>query len=207
MKNICIKDKDNDLTFVIGSRHYDCPWLIAEFLSPYVCQCRSVDDIINEMIISIDDSNDVLGSLMLIGRRNEVEISRADFVTVMLICRELGNSELYEVIFREFSDDITIDNVFERMKLHSAMDCNILDEIDFVSSHFYEIKNGHERLKSIGSSVMREILSKPGLKIGSEDILYDLIIGVMTNDCEFQILLQFVRFEYLSTSKFIEFLI
>jgi hypothetical protein len=52
---------------------------------------------------------------------------------------------------------------------------------------------------------MREILSRPGLKVGSEDILYDLIKGAMTDDCEFQTLLQFVRFEYLSTSKFIKF--
>jgi hypothetical protein len=35
MKNICIKNKD--FTFGVGSRRYDCPWFVAEFLSPYVC--------------------------------------------------------------------------------------------------------------------------------------------------------------------------
>jgi hypothetical protein len=67
MKNSCIKDKDNDFTFVVGSRRYDCPRSATEFLSPHVCQCRSGDDTFKEMRISTEDPNDILGSLMSIG--------------------------------------------------------------------------------------------------------------------------------------------
>jgi hypothetical protein len=91
------------------------------------------------------------------------------------------------------------------MKSLLEIGCDISREVEFLSSHFYEMKNGREIFKSLRSSMMSEVLSGPGLRIRSEDILYELIIGPIGDDYEFQSLLQFIRFEYLSTSQFIGF--
>jgi hypothetical protein len=46
---------EKDFTFIVGEHHYNCPWFIAEFLSPRVNDLRSKDVTMNEFLIETED--------------------------------------------------------------------------------------------------------------------------------------------------------
>jgi hypothetical protein len=205
LKNINIKDSECNFTFSIGSRTCRCTSFVAEFLSPRVFQYRSIDDAIDELSITVNDPECVLESILAIGRGGPLEVAAENLSTIMSICSELWNSELYETIFRHFYDDITLENVVGRVASLSKMGCSIAREVNFISSHFHNFMNPNEDLQSLGYLVMSEILSNLSLTIASEDCLYAFIIGEMERSGEFCGLIEFIRFDCLWAPKFAEF--
>jgi hypothetical protein len=86
------------------------------------------------------------------------------------------------------------------------MHCSVSKETESASSHFYEMKDPATAMKSLTFSMISDIVSHPSLKVVSEDSLYDFIVSKTEDDQSFLLLLEFVRFEYLSTSKFRAFI-
>jgi hypothetical protein len=56
----------DDFTFLVGSRRYHCPSLIAEFLSPRVSELHGIDDTVREFCVEVDaeDARDVFGAFI-----------------------------------------------------------------------------------------------------------------------------------------------
>jgi hypothetical protein len=121
------------------------------------------------------------------------------------ICCDLGNLELYEAVCGSETAELTIDKAIDRLQFHSRIGINLGKEVEFVSSHFYELSDATNSLQSIDASVIFDVICHPSLKIRSEDSLYDFILHGMSRNGDFFNLLEFIRFGYLSLSKFKEF--
>jgi hypothetical protein len=195
----------NDFTFVVGPQRYQCPTFVAEFLSPRISESRLIDVTVHELSIPVDDSGGVFGQVLSLGRGCDVPVTHENCDVIERICCELGNSELFEILFPELDAEQSIENVLHRLAFLSSMKCNVSGEIDFISSHFYEITNPIEALKSLQPSVIFEVISNSKLKIATEDLLYDFVASIVEANSELSPLFEFIRFEYVSTSKFIEF--
>jgi hypothetical protein len=203
LKNV--RRKENDFTFVVGSRRYPCPSFIAEFLSPRVHDLHLIDDTLSECKVEIEDPNEYFNDFLSLGSGNTIKVDESNQSVLLSICSELSNQELCEKILERTSNDITMSNVIDRVSFLSQMHCNILREIEFISSHFHEIDDLSTTLKSLTFSMIEEIIKNDSLKIKSEDSLYDFIVSQIETNWEYSMLLEYVRYEYLSTLKFNEF--
>jgi hypothetical protein len=198
--NVC-KD-DNDFTLVVGSRCYQCPTMIAEFLSPRVCDLHALDPTAKELLVLIDDPKDVFSELLSLGDGKTIAIDSAKRSAIMAICGELWNSELYENLRQGTSDEVTVEGVIERLTYRSRMHSDTSEEVEFLASHFYDISDPMNELRALPLSVVRDVVSHPSLRVASEDSLYDFIVSQLSEDPS---ALECVRFEYLSVAKFVGF--
>jgi hypothetical protein len=94
---------------------------------------------------------------------------------------------------------ITAHDAFAR--LGTSMD--VSSEIEFIASHVYEMS---DEVNSADISAMSAILGHESLHIESEDWLFEFILSRMAENLEFVGLMEFVQFEYLSTSNLSEFI-
>jgi hypothetical protein len=194
--------RENDFTFVVGSEHYHCASYVAEFLSPRVSEMRSVDCTQNELKINIKDPDCIFKEFLSLGTGREVSIDCENRGIFASIFAELWNWELYDLQFREFEGGLTADNVVNRFLLLRKGHAPSSPELEFISSHFFAIS---DCLCELPFSMISEIVTHRSLRVGSEDSLYDFVMNQIRKNYEFIGLLEVIRFEYLSISKFSEF--
>jgi len=200
-----ISRRDNDFAFVVGSRRYECPSFVAEFLSPLVSRIHAVDDCANELRLNVDDPDDFFQEFLLLGRGKSIDVPCQKRCTFLSICRELDNRELSDILLQETRTEIKKENVVCGIRDLLAMKCDVSNEVEFVSTHFYEMTEAFEDLRSLPFPVIYDIISNPLLKIKSEDSLLNFIVEGVTQRPEYLSLLEHVRFEYVSASEFIRF--
>jgi hypothetical protein len=154
---------ENDFTFIVGDYRYDCPSFIASFLSPRICDLQMKDATLREFYIETSDPTELFPKLLSVcyGSSFRVCESISFFQSIL---SELWNRELYEQLICNVDEELTILNVLDRLKLLFSMNELCEREIDFCSSHLYEldltsvffnpIRNGFkhcfERINSIG---------------------------------------------------------
>jgi hypothetical protein len=187
---------ENDFTFIVGDNRYYCPSFVASFLSPRICHLQMKDPTLREFYIETKDPTTLFSKLLEVcyGSSFRVCESKSFFGSILT---ELWNRELSEEIFGKFDSDLTILNVVDRLKFSFSMNESCEREIEFCSSHFYEID-----LKSIFSmpfEIISNIISNESLQLKDEDSFFEIISSNQNEDSRFFSLFEYVRFEYLST--------
>jgi hypothetical protein len=122
---------NEDFTFILGGRRYQCSYVIARFLLFRVSVIQSIDDTIDEVNIDIDDPADLFARLLSVGSGGSVLIEATTRMQFISLCGTLWNSELYENVCGRLGDEITNENVSDHLRFLSAT---------FFRSHrFYKI--------------------------------------------------------------------
>ena len=125
---------------------------------------------------------------------------------------ELGNTEEYFNIQREFLKTLTTENVIDR--LHSIIENSLKKSTDFIeikneminfaALHFESIN--HDQLKTLDISTLDSILSNESLKLRDEDSLLDFILSLYEDNCEYSVLFEYVQFSNISENYLISFI-
>jgi hypothetical protein len=68
-----------------------------------------------------------------------------------------------------------VNNVVDRLEFLSATRCNVLTEVEFIASHFYDFLCNHDALKPLIFSLLDKIISYGSLRVASEHSLCDFI--------------------------------
>jgi hypothetical protein len=197
LANIRTPDEINDFEFVVGDAHYRCPWFIAHFLSPRIAQLRSSDITINELIIDTKDPKREFPGLLSLGRGGSITIGNDNRTFYSELSAELLNEELLEFV-EESCAELSCENVLTRLTRRIRFDFDCSHEIDFIASHLHEIDISN--VKCIDFSILSRIFSSAQLKIKSEDWFYDVIWKFVEIDRNCFGLVEFVCFEFVSTS-------
>jgi hypothetical protein len=198
---------EQDFDLVVGNHHHRCPWFVAEFLSPKLCSHRSADPTFNEMRIETIDKDNLFCHFVSLGSGHDIIITEANYSFFVSICRELHNGELYFTLINRFEGNPTISNVFDRLshrELLFDLNCSSVAEINFLASHFHELNDS--LLSSLSVEMLHSILSNDLLQVKSEDDLYRLIIVRRCEDIHYSLLLECIRFEFLSVSSIEHFI-
>jgi hypothetical protein len=205
LASIAVRDWSDDFTFILGDHHYRCPSSVAQFLSPLVSKLHLIDATISELRLEVKDRDNFFGSVLEAARGGRIAVDSAHRPAFVAICAALWNSELYESVCGQLSDEITIENVLDRIRFLSATRCDISTELEFIVSHFYDFLRRPDALKALPFSMICEILGHGSLRLESEDSLYDFIKkGIETNREMFS-LMEFVRWNYCSTDTMNDF--
>jgi hypothetical protein len=204
LSNIQYGEQLNDFEFIVGDARYRCPWFVAAFLSHRIAKLRSADNTICEIQIETNDTKHEFERFISLGRGESIKFSRDTLEFYTSLSQEPENEELLSVVCC-VPDEITIKNVIPRLRHKRPLHFETSKEIDFIASHFVEVDKSD--LKGLDESIFGLILSSDKLKIKSEDWLYEMIWSFVEEGRNYFSLLQFVRFDFVSTAvaeRFIE---
>jgi hypothetical protein len=204
LANIPRNAHENDFTFDAGDCEFVCPAFVAEFLSPHLCSLRRSDPTINSYRLSTPNAGGCFPAFLSLGFGSAACFHPGDFSTVVSLCRELKNSELYESIFGSIERDLTEWTVLDRIILLDSLGCSTVLAVEFAAAHFYVFSESD--LSCLSDSQLRQILSCNSLRIESEDCLYGQIRLLIERDRRYCSLLEFVSFEFLSSALMTDFI-
>jgi hypothetical protein len=157
------------------------------------------DGSFSEFHIETEDPNNLFKTILSLGSGNSLSVTSDNRSFYESVFTELGNSEMILSIFKQFEGDLTISNVIDKIIPLSKIGLCCDEVIAFIASHFYEIPS--TSFEHISDSIVESILSHSDLQIMSEDSLYEFIISRIRENCNSLNLLEFVKFEYLSTDN------
>jgi hypothetical protein len=192
-----------DFTFVVRDRSYDLPSVAAEFLSPRLRQLHAIDETINEITLAVGDLDEVFENFISLSQGSTVTIDLETAEQFVMICCELEDWDVAALIDGKMKMSVTKDNAIDLLLFHSNISSDFSSEVNLIASHFHEVAAATDRLSI---SLISEIISDRSPRVESEDWLYYYVMNRMRTSRDFKGLLEFVEFEYLSSSKMSEFI-
>jgi hypothetical protein len=169
--------------------------LVATFLSPRVAGLLRTDPTIRELQLKTRDPHHLFPDVLGLAEGRAVQLTGGNSPFFRSVGFELGNQEMTAPAM----DPIERDTVLSRLKLLFEFNENVDSEIEFCSLHFHEMNWAD--LDQLPIEIVQAILSRPSLKLRDEDSLFALIDSAVGHDPRFAVLLENVRFEYLSVDS------
>jgi hypothetical protein len=191
----------NDFALLLRDDKFQCSRFEAAFLSPRITAALLQDPTMEEYEIGVEAgsdeefASDSVASLISLSRNGSLELTESNFASVKRIAKSLGNSELCEALwgFKIEGEDVSHLNVVDRLSLCDFLSVAGSRELDYLSSHFYEIDRAV--LEQVSHADLRKVLESEHLRIDSEDALLDFLFELGTDYFD---LLGCLQTEYLS---------
>jgi hypothetical protein len=201
--NIARNVYENDFSFVLGDTEYRCPSFIASFLSPRICCLQRNDPTIREFHLNTPDPNHSFEKILNLCSGEHFAFSRNEQF-VKQISRELWNAEVYERMSGISGEEMSIENVIDRLLFQNEVGGDWESEVHFCASHFYEIEP--KDLCSVPIEVFSRIISDESIQLKDEDSFYSIIQSRICEDRTNVFLFEFVRLEYLTSGSIRSFI-
>jgi hypothetical protein len=206
LKNIQWSNYENDFTFEVGEKHYDCPSFVAEFISPRISKLRQTDNTIQSFQITTSDPTDNFAKVLSLGFGSSVCFAFHNSSFIQSICIELESREIYEEFMKNEEEPLTLDNIVSRLQSQEKLNCLKESDIEFAAFHFISLESS---IFDLNCNLLSRLLKHQSLRLRNEDWLYETILSATKRNCEYSILFEDIRYEYLSKSSiesFIDFI-
>ena len=215
-KEVPFEKYPKDFTFIVNGKEYKTSRIIADFLSPIISQYHNTDATIDQFSISTLNSNpqiDFSRVLSLISFQS-TNLSKEENEYLIEIFSILGNKREFIKLLPNFEDKLTKQNVFTHIQNKQKYfkkflrgtnnDRNdfrefIQTEIDFISSHFYEIDQ--KEIEKLDLDYIEEIIKSDKLVIEDEDSLIKFINDIYSKNSNCGYLYSYINFVYVSNEK------
>lgn len=206
--NVPFKLYEENFTFIVNGQKYQTNRIIADILSPKICKLHYNDPLLAEYFITTYQHGNFSYILNLINFGiNEIPDIEIPFISEVL--EILGNKEI-EIQNEKVGIPFTTDNIFDLIQKHENNEIfysNYLqEEIDFISTHFYEMNEQKDKLMNLKTSTIEQIIQNPKLQLKSENQLISFINDLYSKNSTFAFLYEYVHFTYVSSIKIAEFL-
>ena len=198
---------EQNFVFVVGGVEYRCCRFQACFVSGLVRRLLASDRRISRVSLKVHDDSCYFKDVVSLMNGQKISITPANAGFLEVCGRELENNELLDRIisFQLDSEDISMSNVGDRIRIKSGCHSDYKGELDFLASHFFEVEL--DVLKCLSISDLELVLTNQLLRLASEDQLYDSILSLAGDKGDdVLVLLRYIKFEFLSESKLDEFL-
>ncbi|KAK8896596.1 hypothetical protein M9Y10_014505 [Tritrichomonas musculus] len=199
----------DEFIFIVNNQKFKTSRIISDLLSPKICKIHISDPAFNTFSINTINKGNFSSILNLVNfKENNIPDNDLPFITEVI--EILGNTSI-KIEDSTLSTTLTFDNVFQYLKKHEECPTfyskRILTEIDFISSHLFELPSEKEiELTSLHQTTIERILRNPKIQIESEDQLISLINRLYKDDHSYSDLYELVYFTCVSEEKIEEFL-
>ena len=196
-----------DFTFVVNGKEFKTSRLISDLLSPKICQIHKTDPTFNKYELKTNYEGDFSYVLNLTGF-NQIKIPSRE---IPFICEAIEILENRSIKIKDSKNIITAENVFSLIHIHEQYSVfyakSLEEEIDYISEHFYEIVENHEKeLKELNELTIKKILMNPKLKAIDEDQILTFVNQLYSSDSKYSILYEYVSFENVEGESIDQFL-
>jgi hypothetical protein len=198
LTNVVLGSHSNEFTFIVGGKAYECPFFVAEFLSARVSTLRRTDCTVREFVVKSIPSSDCFSQFLALGFGSSVLFHPRDYPFIRSVCVELKSLELWDKLFRT-NNGLSVETIVSELKYAELNGISCEAEIEFAASNFFRLSESSISRMSV--PMLERILSRPSLKTESEDHIYGLISSLIRRDSNYSVLLEYVRYEYLSASS------
>jgi hypothetical protein len=162
------------------------------------------DSTLREFVIARKDPEDYFHNFVSLGEGCRMTVTNENSAFFRSTCCELWNEELLKSIFDHYDNDITCNTVFGRLQFLVAAHESCDREIEFCSSHFFELEIS--KLHEMPFKVICAIVLHHSLKLQNEDSLYEFITNLVVDESRYSSLFEHVRFGYLSCELMCSFI-
>lgn len=200
-KNITGEMAQENFKFIVNGETFTCPRFFAEFISPTISKFHMADSTIDSFTINIPFQGS-FSDFLVLSEGEPLEINDSNYQFIKYISKSIQNEELME-FFDKDNPELSIDNVIDRLKSKKYENRSYEKEINFISSHFYEIDENS--LLNLEYDDLSLILSNDSIQPQSEDSLFDFICLLFKQDESYFGLFENVEFAYLSNEKIQQF--
>ncbi|KAK8841178.1 hypothetical protein M9Y10_027380 [Tritrichomonas musculus] len=202
-----IQNYVEDFTFIVNDKEFKTTKLVSDLLSPIICKIHTNDPTIDRFTFNTRQQGD-FSHFIKLANFESTTFSKDDIPFLSEVIETLGNKSIELDYEEEF--EITNDNVLSLLQQHEKFPifyCNhLLREIDFTSSHFFELcENQEEELRKLTIDTIIKILNNDQLRLKSEDQLLKFINELYSNNSEYTILYETVLFTNVSSEAMKEF--
>lgn len=206
---IPLEKYDKNFTFIVNGEKFCTNRVIADLLSPKICQIHFNDPTFDEFTIQTSEKGN-FSYVLDLALFNQVSIPETEVPFIAEII-EIFDNESIKTNKIDRKVTITIDNVFNLIKNHEKYDIfhskMLQDEIDFLSSHFFLIDDDKvNEIIEMKMDTLEMIIKNPKLQLKSEDQLITIINQLYTSNSKYSFLYEFVDFSNVSVNKITEFL-
>lgn len=163
LQNVPFDLYEKDFTFIVNGEEFHTNRLIADILSPKISQIHHVDPTISTFVINSKHKGNFSKILDLINfQRNQISKEELQFLSEII---QLLDIKSIEVNFKDVNKEITLTNVFSKIKDHENngifFRTNLQREIDFLSSNIYQLKDENfEEFQQISEYSINQVLIK-----------------------------------------------
>lgn len=210
-----IQKYNKNFTFIVNSKKYETSSICADLLSPIISSRHLIDPTINEYTINTETSGD-FNLIINIGNFIPQSIKDDDFSFIIEVFEKLG-TEKVTIKIKDTNYELNNDNIFEYIIKHQKhpnfFKKELENEIHYISSHFYELKEklietiSKEKVE-IDENIIEMIISSDQLQLETEDDLLEFVNFLyLKNNKKFLNFYEFVDFKNIeieSIKKFIE---
>lgn len=215
LKNIPFDKYEKNFMFIVDNKRYHTTRLLADILSPNICQLHYIDESCNEFCINTDKLNkgkagddvDYFKDFLNLYDKEEILLDKTRLNRYGEYFLKLGNTEEYTKLHTEKVDEFTVKyaiNFFNQIDNDFLYKSKYNKMIQFLSEHFYEIDNNE--LKSLDYEILDQILRNDHLKLKNEDLLVELLIEKYKEDEKYSSLFEYVIFNNISEENLSEFI-
>lgn len=223
-KNVPFDKYEKNFTFILNGKRYETSRFVADILSPIVCNWHYKDETLDEFTLNItskDDSqtssDDSFQTFLQIINFIPAELDANQCQKYGQYFLQLGNIDEYLRLCPEYFDNLTSNNVIDRLIFitgtikanrreneHFKLTEKINMMIEYAAEHFSEIPQ--EKLKMIEYDILEEIIKNKKLRLDDEDSLLHLIIELYEENRKYSSLFEYVEFEHLKSDSVKEFI-
>lgn len=207
--NVPIQKFDNDFIFIVNEEKYMTNRIIADLISPKISQSHFTDPTLSQYTINTDKKGNFQFILDLVNfQSNTIPESEIPFIEEILFI--LGNKSI-EIdntdTFTEMTLDIALEQIESHEKYENFYSKLIEKDINFISSHFYQIDEDQTKvIENLKLETIEKIIKNPNLRLESEDQLLTILNHLYQKNSIYSILYENINFLNVTTSKISEFL-
>lgn len=207
--NIPVQSYKSDFTFIINGDKFNTSYVISDLISPVISNIHQNDPTASIFTISTVNQGDFSYVLKLATFR-PFTIPDDEIPFFAEIIEKLGNDsiDISNLIQGELTNDNIITYLEQHEKFSRLYKEKIDTEIDYASSHFFELCEEHkEEMKRFKFDTIEKIVSNANLRLKSEDQLVSFINYLYEDgNKEYLKLYGYVIFTNISTAAIGEFI-
>ena len=175
--NVPVQSYD-EFTFIVNGEKFKTTRLVSDLLSKKVSQIHQNEPTLCEYTINTRSKGD-FSLIIKLASFQLISIPDKEFPFIREIIEILDNDSIM-IGDEESQQEITLDNVFDLITRHQQFkqtySKSLTQEIDFLSSHFYELdESKREQLKGLPLWMIERVINNPKLRLFEEDQLLTFI--------------------------------
>ena len=205
--NVPLQIYDNDFSFIVNGNEFKTSRIIADILSPIISRIHSTDPSASNFIINTQRKGDFSHILNLV-QFNQINLPEDEVPFISEVIEILNNDSIE---YLDANTEISTDNVIDLIRFHEKFPVfysnRLSTEIDFTSSHFYEIcENKESEFFKLSFDTVFKIINNRKLQLKTEDQLLRFINGLYSENSEYSILYETILFDNVSSESIQEFI-
>lgn len=207
--DVPLQSYNKDFTFVVNGEEFLTSKVQSDLLSSKISRIHKNDPTFDIITINTESKGNFSNFIQLSNFEKTV-IPENEIEFMIEIIEKLGNEHIE--ITNNKETKITMDNVFDLLKKHKKNESfyrsHLSSEIDYISSHFYEIIDTHEdEFVKLDIDTINSILEDDKLVLNNEDQLLKFVNQLYEKDSNFSILYEQIIFKNVSPEAIKEFVL